>query len=467
MTKRSDTQKPKPATEGHPVIPAIAAYPGALVFLFGFALFYLTGRANPGMFTWRTSVAIGIMVLGGLLWFTSGMDKPHLLEWLRSAFIALFLALTIRWAIAEPYRIPSGSMEPTLHGDPRFGRGDRVFVNKWIYGVRFPFLNKRIWYGRKPERWDIVVFKSVEKNALHKTLVKRIVGMPGEHIQIRGGKIYVDGQPLTLPPDMPQDIFYTSPLGAPYGIQEPDAFSRIPEGHYLVLGDNSAHSRDGRYFGWLPNEHIVGRVSCIWWPPQRWCDFTGFSKTWWWRTTLILVVVFVLLRVFAFRLCAAPATDSTPKVDHYVVSFLHYGLHLPFFPMVLLPWRNPERGHKVLFSAFDEEKKHRFLSVGQVVGLPDEQIHFSNGVLHINGEPVKLPGLDGNRYEIPSHSAPFGRSKAKEYSLIPPDCYFILSENKDHHSARFDSRSLGWIERERILGKVVFCWWPPAHWGKK
>ena len=332
-----------------PLIPESAAYLGAVLFIAGIAVMYRSGKMPPASADRMNYVGIAIAAVGCLLWFTSGMDRAQTFEWMRSGLTALLLALAIRWAVAEPYRIPSGSMEPTLHGDPRFGRGDRVFVNKWVYGLRYPFMNRRIWHGNPPQRWDMVVFKTVEENATHKTLVKRIVGMPGEHLQIRNGKIYADSVPLELPPDMP-DIYYTTPLDGPYGVQPSEKFAHIPEDHYLVLGDNSAHSRDGRYFGWLPNEHIVGRVACIWWPPTRWRDFTGFSSTWWWRGLLALLALVLLARLFAGRLCPAHNPDDPNKIDHLAVSFAHYGFHLPVLDRLAMRWREPARGDLVSVS---------------------------------------------------------------------------------------------------------------------
>ena len=75
-----------------------------------------------------------------------------------------------------------------------------------------------------------------------------------------------------------------------YGVSERDEFAVVPPGHYLVMGDNSFSSRDGRFFGWLPNDNIYGRAVCIWWPIGRWRDFTGFSKTWWGKSILYLQI---------------------------------------------------------------------------------------------------------------------------------------------------------------------------------
>ena len=467
MTRKNPGSGKPEEKEEKIVIPQAAVYPGIALAVIGFIAFYLSGRANPGIFTWQSYASLAVLIVGGLLWLTSGMDKPHLIEWGRSALLALSLALVIRWAIAEPYRIPSGSMETTLHGDPGFGKGDRVFVNKFVYGLRYPFMNKRIWKGRDPERWDLVVFKTVEEDAIHKTLVKRIVGMPGEHIQIREGRIYADGTPLTLPPEMPQDLYYTSPLNAPYGVQEPEAFSQIPPGHYLVLGDNSAHSRDGRYFGWLPNEHIVGRVSCIWWPPFRWRDFTGFSHTTVWQVFIILLALCCVFRLTAGRLCSVQTSDTPPGVDHLLVSFLHYGPRVPFLKSTPFLWRKPGRGDLVLYSATDKENKTKSLLVGRVAALAGEQVAFANGTLLVNDTPVSLPKPAPEQYPAAPREAPYGRNKTKEHSLVPPGHCFILSDTTSEEEIPQDSRSLGWVPEHNLVGRAVFCWWPLKRAGHR
>lgn len=266
MKQREKEKAATPETET-PLVPKVMAYIGPAVVAAGMWFMQKGNTVRPTGTEWMWYAGLVMAVCGAVVWLTAGMGKTQLFEWSRSALLALGLALVIRWAVAEPYRIPSGSMETTLHGDPGFGKGDRVFVNKWVYGIRVPFMNKRLYEGHPPRRWDIVVFKTVEKDAIHKTLVKRIVGMPGERIQIKGGRVYADGVPLEPPPSMPEKMYYTSPLDGIYGVQPADEFSVVPEGHYLVLGDNSAQSRDGRYFGWLPRNNIVGRVAAIWWPP--------------------------------------------------------------------------------------------------------------------------------------------------------------------------------------------------------
>ena len=405
---------------------------------------------------------LGLCLAGISSWWLSGMERAQAVEWLKSAGFALLLALTIRWAVAEPYRIPSGSMETTLHGDPSFLKGDRVFVNKFVYGVRWPFTNHRIWNGHAPQRWDIAVFKSVEEDAVHPTLVKRIVGMPGERIEIRGGKVYADGVALELPDALPPDTYYTS-AGAgmsrmKYGVRSADEFSVVPEGHYLMLGDNSAHSRDGRYFGWLPNEHIVGRVASIWWPVGRWRDFTGFSQTWWWKTLLTIIGVLVFVRLFLGQSWPV-VMNGDGKVRHLFVSFVSLGLRVPFLGMWLTQWGQPERGQLVLYRSKHEAVPPDALLFGRVAGLPGEQVQIENGVLTINGESVQdADWLGGTALGDAGANAVYG--KKKKHSAVPEGHYFLLADPPGEDGA-VDSRLLGWIPKRDLLGTAAAIWWPP------
>lgn len=445
---------------------------GVVVILIGVYVIYLSNKPQPEPSEplWWTGLAI--FVLGLHIFFFSKMPKHQIYDWLKSETVALGLALLIRWPIAEPYRIPSSSMEPTLHGDYRFGRGDRVFVNKWIYGVRFPFMNKRIWYGKKPERWEIVVFKTVEKDAKHKTLVKRVVGLPGERVHISGGKVYINGKPLELPPDMP-DIYYTSGpaiTGMEYGIRTEDKYSLIPEGHYFVLGDNSAYSRDGRFFGWVPNEHIVGRVSCIWWPPSRWRDFTGFSKTWWWRTSVVLVIVLLVVRLFFARSIVWYGWKQS-KLCHYVVNQLAYGFRIPFTKIWLTHWTTPMRGDWIAYwlpQDVGELTKDNIIA-GIVVGIENDKISIQNGKVLVNGkESEYIHSSTGNIYpaELSPQDAPYGLLRDKEHSVVPPGHVFVVwsfDHSSDH--AVLDSRKLGWIPLDKVVGKISHIWFPPTQIG--
>jgi signal peptidase I len=405
---------------------------------------------------WMLFGGIGTAVLGATIWTLSGVEWRQALEWGKSGAIALGIALCIRWAFAEPYRIPSQSMYPALYGDERLGQGDRVFVNKWIYGVRVPFMNKRLWRGVEPARWDIVVFKTVEENAQHDTLVKRIVGLPGERIEIRDGKVHVNGKALTLPPGMPADTQYTSPAtpwsDMRYGILPDDAYSVVPPDHYLLLGDNSPNSRDGRVFGWVPNEHLVGRVASVWWPPRHWRDFTGFSDTLWWRAGVLLLGIYTVLRLWVGRSWVLYRADGRGR-EHVLISFLHLGLRLPLSAWRLWRWAAPRRGDIVLYHMHSERHHDGILVAGRVVALPGEQVRLADGVPLVNEAPV--PGMPEQRFRDDLPGAVLGGKNA----AVPDAHLFVLAEGPDGDDT-LDSRVLGFVPVAHVAGKAVAVWWP-------
>jgi signal peptidase I len=157
--------------------------------------------------------------------------------------------LVLRTWVVAPYRIPTASMEPTLRGDhPGDGiDGDTVLVLKSAYWLR------------PPRRWDLVAFAPLsERQAAGSAhgLVKRVVGLPGEMVEIRGGAVLVDGAALELPPQL-AGIEYRN-----RGRFGNDPF-RLGDGEYFVLGDNAEVSEDGRHWGPLPRERIFGRVVAI------------------------------------------------------------------------------------------------------------------------------------------------------------------------------------------------------------
>ncbi len=432
---------------------------------------------NPSRGKQAAKAGIGAAVLGLLAWLTGGFTRENAIEWAKTIVVAGSLALAIRWSLAEPFRIPSGSMEPTLHGHPNFVKGDRVFVNKWRYGLRYPFMKKRIYYGEAPKRWDIVVFKTVEKDATKTTLVKRIAGLPGEHVHIQGGKLHVNGEPVPFPPGMPPDMYYTNelelrqmgliPMGhretMKYGILPDEEYSVVPEGHYFLLGDNSKESRDGRYWGWVPNEHLLGPVTCIWWPPHHLRDFTGFSKTWWWRSILAAVSVLLVVRLFfgrSWHVRSGTAHRVLRKGDHVYINRCVFGWPIPFAKQRLTSGRAPRRGEIVLFRNHHENREE--LLLGRVAALPGERVLIEDGVLKINDVPLSEPPVFAElRLNTPGETAPYGRSRSKAYSVVPEGAYFVLSEDPDEVA---DSRSLGWIAQEDLVGNAAAVWWPPTRW---
>jgi len=144
----------------------------------------------------------------------------------------------VRPFVVEAFYIPSESMVPTLRV------GDRVLVNKFIY--RFT----------EPERGDIVVFESVEGGG--QDLIKRVVGVPGDRIAVRGGRLFVNGEPQREP--YVNNKFPDRSFFAP---------KTVPKGHVFVMGDNRANSRDSRFFGPVPKEKIEGEAFLRFWPPHR------------------------------------------------------------------------------------------------------------------------------------------------------------------------------------------------------
>ena len=295
----------------------MTAYLGIVLFIVGFAGIWHANKDLSGRSDWIWYVSAVVAVVGALCWFMSGMSREEAIAWLRSGLVAVGIALVIRWCFAEPYRIPSGSMEPTLHGDPGIGKGDRVFVNKWIYGLRYPFMNKRIYYGQKPERWDIVVFKTVEEKALHGTLVKRIVGLPGERIHIQDGKVFVNGEPLEIPDFLPEGQQYYDPPGAMYGVLPDDEFLAYSRRKTTSFSETTTATA-------AMGAILVGCLTSISW--GVWPAFGGgpiagvisraSRKTWWWHTLVAILGLLTVVRLLAGR--SWPASRPEGKgIDHY------------------------------------------------------------------------------------------------------------------------------------------------------
>jgi signal peptidase I len=159
---------------------------------------------------------------------------------------AVILALIIRTFVVQAFKIPTGSMRPTLI------EGDRILVNKFIY--RFT----------EPKRGDIIVFKYPEDKK--KDFIKRLIATEGEELRILDGDIWVDGVLVESPQKIKQ-IYYYNKQDAPYG--ENSSIVKVPDDSYFVLGDNSASSRDSRYWGFVPKSYLVGKAFVIYWPLNR------------------------------------------------------------------------------------------------------------------------------------------------------------------------------------------------------
>jgi len=165
-------------------------------------------------------------------------------EWVEPVIIALVLAMIIRTFIVQAFKIPTGSMHPTLI------EGDRILVNKFIYKFR------------KPKRGDVIVFIApVDKK---KDFIKRLVGLPGENLEISNGTVLINDKAVGKDSVIRERYYYNRGEFGKSG-----EVVRIPQDAYFVLGDNSISSRDSRYWGFLPKKYLIGKAFLIYWPPTR------------------------------------------------------------------------------------------------------------------------------------------------------------------------------------------------------
>lgn len=176
-------------------------------------------------------------------------------EWIESILIAFVLAMFIRTFFFQAFKIPSGSMRPTLI------EGDRLLVNKLRYGAKVPLLNKRLPGFTNPRRGDVVVFAYPEDRK--RDFIKRLIALGGETVEIKDGDIYIDGRRADEP--ALQNIYYYN--RGDFG--NLDQKISVPKGYYFVLGDNSSSSHDSRYWGFVAEKDLVGRAELIYWPPNR------------------------------------------------------------------------------------------------------------------------------------------------------------------------------------------------------
>jgi signal peptidase I len=176
-------------------------------------------------------------------------------EWTESIIVAAVLAVFVRTLFFEPYKIPTSSMVPTLIP------GDKIFVSKVVYGPRIPFVAWRIPGIRKPQRGEVAVFISPAER--RKCYIKRVIGMPGDSVEIKLGNIYINGEAVS-DPRISKNFYYNVGDYAKEGQSV-----KVPDEYYFMLGDNSASSRDGRYWGFVPYRDVVGKALFIWWPPKR------------------------------------------------------------------------------------------------------------------------------------------------------------------------------------------------------
>lgn len=184
----------------------------------------------------------------------SAKKKSVFREYAEAIIVAAVLALLIRTFIVQAFKIPSGSMKNTILV------GDHILVNKFIYGTRIPFTNIKILPIRKPERGDIIVVKYPEKESVD--FIKRLIGMPGDVVQVIDKVVYINGKPLTEPYAIHKDSEIL-----PRALEPRDNFGpvKVPPHDYFMMGDNRDRSRDSRFWGFVNENEILGKAMIIYW----------------------------------------------------------------------------------------------------------------------------------------------------------------------------------------------------------
>ncbi len=174
-------------------------------------------------------------------------------EWLEALAVAVVLALFIRTFVVQAFKIPSGSMMPTLQV------GDHILVNKFIYGVRIPVLDAWIVGPWAPNRQDIIVFKYPHDES--RDFIKRVIGLPGDVVEVRGKRVYINGEPL----DESYVLITAVTSANPHSPVDSYGPVTVPKDRLFVLGDNRDHSQDSRFWGFLDIHKVEGEAFIIYW----------------------------------------------------------------------------------------------------------------------------------------------------------------------------------------------------------
>ena len=216
--------------------------------------------------------------------------QPWWLDWTAGLFPVILIVFLLRSFLFEPFKIPSGSMVPTLLV------GDLILVNKFTYGLRLPVIHTKITQGNTPQRGDVMVFRyPVDPR---QDYIKRVVGIPGDEVSYVNQTLHINGQkvPTTAQPEFydadslrmspqfseklgavehnilvePRRQAYYGPDPKPFPMNENCRYSaegvtcKVPPGHYFMMGDNRDNSQDSRFWGFVPDENIVGRAFFVW-----------------------------------------------------------------------------------------------------------------------------------------------------------------------------------------------------------
>jgi signal peptidase I len=247
---------------------------------------------NFALILFVLSVVTGILYAADVLKFrklrAKNAKEPVWVEWGASFFPVILIVFILRSFLFEPFKIPSGSMIPTLLV------GDFILVNKFTYGIRLPVINKNIIDINSPQRGDVMVFRFPEDPSLD--YIKRVVGLPGDTVSYQNKRLSINGQAveMTKVEDFEhRDRMYSSEqyvanmgvehrllndVSAPAFMPDVSQFPyrknctynasgmtcKVPDGHYFMMGDNRDNSRDSRAWGFVPEQNIVGKAFFIW-----------------------------------------------------------------------------------------------------------------------------------------------------------------------------------------------------------
>jgi signal peptidase I len=289
----------------HAVFAALAAF--TVVVLLSVSLDNSRGDVVTNMLFSARQLAYGAIAAGFaasyVLW--KGLPaKPEMkdgmlrvmrddMEWSETVFSAVLLASVVMYLFVQAFKIPSGSMENT------FLVGDHLFVNKFIYGFRIPYTHKKVLPLRHVKRGDIIVFQFPSTDPREyqcggsqygKDFIKRVIGMPGDTVEVKGGELFVNGakagpEPYTqyleqvryprpdgkVAPGDYQLFWENRMLGKMFSEFVRDNFGpvTVPAGSYMVMGDNRDRSCDSRYWGPVPDYMVKGKAWFTYWPPSR------------------------------------------------------------------------------------------------------------------------------------------------------------------------------------------------------
>jgi signal peptidase I len=183
--------------------------------------------------------------------------KSTIREYAEAAAIAILLALFIRAFVVQAFKIPSGSMEPTLLV------GDHILVNKFLYGIKLPYFQTTLIPISTPGRGDIIVFIYPEDKS--KDFIKRVIGIPGDRIQMQDKQLLVNGKPFD-----DKYGYYDEKAG---NSSRSFGLVVVPKDRYFVMGDNRDHSMDSRFWGFVPSEAVKGKAFIIYWSWPNWQRF--------------------------------------------------------------------------------------------------------------------------------------------------------------------------------------------------